>query len=98
MKTEDDKKIKSEESLVKGKWLFKEGNIVEDESCVRIKWLINNSLKKIRSDNSGWDILYEDPNDNRLWELLYLDSEFQGGGPPTLSCISQENARKKYRI
>jgi hypothetical protein len=84
-----------EERLV-GQWIYENGSVHKDEMSKRIEWLINNQLKRIGTDKSGWDVLYIDPADNRLWELIYPESEMQGGGPPTLICISKEEAKQKY--
>ncbi len=79
-----------------GKWVYENGSIQKDEVSKQIEWLINNHLKRIAADKSGWDVLYIDPNDNSLWELTFPESEMQGGGAPSLICISNEVARKKY--
>lgn len=84
-----------EEKLI-GKWIYENGSIHKDKVSDQIEWLINNQLKRIGTDKSGWDVLYIDPADNRLWELTYPESEMQGGGPPTLICISNEEAKQKY--
>jgi hypothetical protein len=84
-----------EEKLI-GKWIYENGFVQKDEVSVRIEWLINNQFKKIGIDKTGWDVLYVDPIDNRLWELIYPESDMQGGGPPTLICISKDEAREKY--
>jgi hypothetical protein len=86
---------KKEKRLI-GKWIYDDGSVPKDKVSERIEWLINNQLEKIGIDKSGWDILYIDPADNRLWELTYPESEMQGGGPPTLICISNEAAKQKY--
>lgn len=84
-----------EERLI-GKWIYENGSVRNDEVSEQIEWLINNQLKRIGTDKSGWDVLYIDPADNRLWELTYPESEMQGGGPPTLICVSNEEVKQKY--
>jgi hypothetical protein len=79
-----------------GKWIYENGSVRKDEVSEQIEWLIYHQLKRIATDKSGWDVLYVDPFDNRLWELIYPESEMQGGGPPSLICISKEEANKKY--
>ena len=91
-------KILNNETKITGGWTNLNGKVQKDEATVRIEWLINNKLQKIAQDTSGWDILYLDPNDNRLWELTYPDSELHGGGPPTLSFISSAAAKIKYKM
>jgi hypothetical protein len=51
-------------------------------------------MQKIKFDSSGWESLYRDPDDSRLRELVFLQSELQGGGPPSLRSISFEEAKK----
>lgn len=91
-------KLSNIENSLIGQWIYKGGSICKDETTEQIEWLINNQLKKIATDESGWDVLYIDPDDNRFWELVYSESEMQGGGPPSLIHISNENAKKKYSI
>ena len=43
-----------------------------------------------------WSVLFRDPGDGRLWELTYPESGSQGGGPPRLTCIDADVARKKF--
>lgn len=90
------KKISSEEFELKGKWILENGKIVEDETCNRINYLIANYLIKIAGSSSGWETLYQDPLDKRYWELKYLESELNGGGPPTLINLNSEAARVKF--
>ncbi|MHB0916117.1 MAG: Imm27 family immunity protein [Thermoleophilia bacterium] len=91
-------RIGKEEIEIIGKWIEEHGDIRKDEVCERIEWLIDKSLKEIASDISGWDILYMDKEDGRYWELTYPDSEMQGGGPPKLSNVDIDFARKKYNF
>ncbi len=88
--------IKGDETLIQGKWEFQNNKVKKDANCVRIEELINNYLIKVATDDSGWDILYQDPNDKRYWELVYLESEMHGGGPPMLRHI--ENHLEKYNL
>ena len=87
--------LKHEENII-GQWKFINKKVEEDDVCRRIEWLIQHELKYISSDQSGWERLFIDPNDNRLWELTYLTSEIHGGGPPSLIHISYEKAKEKY--
>lgn len=90
--------IKDNEFELIGNWIFEENKLVEDETTKRINYLINNSLIKIATDKSGWDVLYQDKNDCRYWELIYTTSELQGGGAPSLVNVSTEFAKNKYII
>jgi hypothetical protein len=90
------RKILSSEEEIKGQWILDRGLVVEDANCQRIHWLINNHLIKAGEGNDGWRTLYLDPDDNRLWELSYPQAEMEGGGPPSIRWLSQEEALRKF--
>lgn len=92
------KKIEPSETSITGRSILVQGKIVGDESSQRIFDLVNSYLIKLGHDQSGWDTLYQDPNDGRFWELIYPESELQGGGPPSLVLISKDAAALKYKI
>jgi hypothetical protein len=89
-------KLGRDEIELIGKWVLEKGAVTGDETCRRIKWLTTSHLEKLKTDDSGWDVLYRDPEDGRYWELTYPQSEMQGGGPPTLKYISEEAAKSRY--
>lgn len=70
--------------------------IVSDATARRIERLIDQQLVELGKDASGWDVLYRDPGDGRLWELTRPQSEMHGGGPPRLTVLSVDAARRKY--
>lgn len=90
-------KIQEHEHELVGHWSDKNGKIEKDLTCNRIERLVADCLVPIAHDDSGWHTLYIDTNDDRLWEMVYQDSSWHGGGPPTLRCISLENAKHKYK-
>jgi hypothetical protein len=90
-------KILPDENILVGQWTTdEEGNVIADSVCRRIEELIKCHLKEIARDNSGWDVLYCNPEDGRLWELTYPKSSLHGGGPPQLRCVTSDEAKKKY--
>lgn len=91
-------KIDKNEVEIIGKWIFDGKQMLADEQAKRIDWLRANYLKKITADESGWNILYQDPEDKRYWELTYPQSEMHGGGPPSLTLLSETQAREKYIV
>ncbi|MBC7556289.1 MAG: hypothetical protein H7195_04935 [Chryseobacterium sp.] len=91
-------KLKSEETKLIGNWIFDNEKIITDPVSERINYLIKNYLIKIKTDESGWDILYQDIEDKRYWELIFSQSNLQGGGPPSLLSIDETIAKKKYNI
>jgi len=91
-------KLKSNEFELIGNWIYQENEVIEDETAKRVHNLKENYLIKIATDISGWEVLYQDPNDKRYWELTYLHSEYHGGGAPSLININVQLAKKKYGI
>ena len=91
-------KLQPNETDLIGKWIVESGKVRADSTCERINKLIATPLKQVASDETGWDVLYRDPNDGRYWELIYPESHMQGGGPPRLSILSPDQVRAKYKI
>ncbi|WP_422241894.1 Imm27 family immunity protein [Dokdonella sp.] len=81
-----------------GNWKLVADTVERDSTSIRIDRLTKECLHKLATDASGWDLLYEDPEDGRLWELTYPNSDVEGGGPPRLTCITKESAREKYGL
>ena len=82
------------ETRLVGHWIEADGRMVGDETCERIEWLTSNYLRK--QAGGGWETLFRDPSDGRYWERTYPKGEMHGGGPPTLSVLNDEEARKKF--
>lgn len=92
-------KINPKEIELRGRYILNAKNCFEgDDINNRIYDLITNYLIKIKSDESGWNQLFIDPEDNRYWELTYPNSEMHGGGPYLLYNISNDKAKEKYNI
>jgi hypothetical protein len=92
------KNLQPNEQELVGKWRSINNKVIADETCQRIEELIDGYLIKLATDESGWNSLYQDPSDGRYWELSYPQSEMHGGGPPALTCVSEDYALKKYKI
>jgi hypothetical protein len=89
-------KLRPNETDLIGSW-FVTGKAVDSDAIARrIDLLVREHLRRLGSDSSGWDTLLEDPADGRLWELTYPQSDSAGGGPPRLTCVDRETARRKY--
>ena len=87
--------LPNETELV-GQWIVTGGTVVADDICARIRQLTNGALVEISRDASGWHTLYRDPQDSRLWERSYPHADLHGGGPPKLTCISDERAKHLF--
>ena len=81
------KSLTHTETIIAGTWNYKNGTVVEDLNCKRIKYLVDNQLEHISTDNSGWSKLYFDGSSEQYWELSYPQSSSHGGGPPTLTRV-----------
>ncbi len=90
-------KLDKNETLLKGEWLAQNGKVIGNEACERVEYLIT-ILEKLGSTSGGWEILYRDNSDGRYWELFYENSEWHGGGPPSLRNISKSEAKEKYKL
>lgn len=90
--------LEKEEIELIGEWIFQNGEMVEDSVAKRINLLKDDFLIKVATDESGWNTLYKDPEDNRYWELTYRNSDLQGGGAPLLTNLNKESALLKYNI
>lgn len=92
------KKLDQNEIALIGDWIDQNGAVVADDTAKRIAYLTKDILKKIATSNGGWNILYIDLDDSRYWELFYPHGEMQGGGPPSLRNLSQQEAKQRYKI
>lgn len=90
------KEINSDENKISGSWIETEEGVSKDETCNRIEYLTKHYLEKLAIDETGWEILYRDPIDDRLWVKSFPQSEMHGGGPPELQVIEAEEAQKKF--
>jgi len=76
--------------------LMVDGEIVRGPVALRIDHLIAHDLIEIGSGDGGWSTLYRDPADGRYWELTYPMSYMHGGGPRSLTLVSDAVAAQKY--
>jgi hypothetical protein len=90
------KKLSPAETRLVGKTVYTNGIFIADETFQRIKWLTSNHLKSVAGTN--WRILFQDPDDGRYWELSYPQRHRYGDGPPHLSALTVEEAKKSYGI
>ncbi|ONF91793.1 Imm27 family immunity protein [Leptospira santarosai] len=91
------KLLPSEKEIVCN-WIINESEIQNDANIRRVRYLIENYLIKIKTDRSGWNTLYQDPEDGRYWESTYLQSNIHGGGPLSLFALTDEQANKKFKL
>jgi hypothetical protein len=92
--------LRVDEHEILGHWIFDGVEARADEACKRIEYLTANVLKQVAvsREYGAWETLYRDPKDGRLWERTCPQGHLQGGGPPQLKAISQEEAQAKYEF
>jgi hypothetical protein len=90
--------LRPSESFLRGAHVTVDGKVSRDSVSARIAHLIANELVKVATANGGWSMLFLDPTDGRYWEHSYPESEMHGGGPPALTHLDQDRARRKYGV
>ncbi len=90
--------LRPDESVLVGKWIEVNGAVDGDETCKRIEQLVRDSLDHVATCDAGWTKLFVDRNGGRYWELTYPHGDWHGGGPPTLTCVSDSCVRSKYKL
>lgn len=90
--------INPDEHIIEGNWISTESGFKMDESSSRIEHLISSYLKKIKTDESGWDTLYQNPEDHSYWKLFHPSSNMYGAGPKTLKRISISEANNHFEL
>lgn len=90
------KSLERHEADLAGRWTVNENRTEADDTCKRIEWLTAEKLQKVAGDPSGWNVLYLDTADGRYWELTFPQSHMQGGGPPRLTHLPQEEVMLRY--
>lgn len=91
-------KLEPWETQLVGEWTFQGSHVTGNAAADRINALVAGWLRKEGSTDGGWTVLYQDPNDGRFWELTYPHGDWHGGGPPTLTHISDATARERYHL
>jgi Immunity protein 27 len=91
-------KLQPHETELAGDWIVEGSHVRGDEACNRIEWLTSEVLEKIAISKEwgAWETLFRDSEDGRYWERTYPKGEMHGGGPPSLKCLSIEQAKAKY--
>jgi hypothetical protein len=92
------KLLEANEVFLEGRWINTGAKVVADDTARRIEELISSQLTKLAASEEGWEVLYLDKRDGRFWELSYPHSGWHGGGPPSLTNVTKDQAERKYRL
>jgi hypothetical protein len=90
--------LRSDETLLVGTWLVRNGRVHPDATTERIGRLTAASLELVARTPDGDRALYRDPRDRRLWEHTPPGGSPHDGSPPSLMVIAESHARAKYRL
>lgn len=90
--------LRPDEMVLEGRWIVVNDAVEGDDTCERIDRLVRECLVLVGTADGGWTNLFVDPNDGRYWEQTHPHSEWHGGGPPTLTWISANDAKTKYNL
>ncbi len=91
-------KIKPNETIIESDPIILGSDEDVSKASERIDDLIYNYLIEKARANGGWDILFQDPADQRYWELTAPKGEYHGCGPLRLSYIPNQDATLKYNL
>jgi hypothetical protein len=71
--------IQLRETELIGRWIVECGKVRGDVTCQRSHWLTTHHLRKIAVSKQwgAWEILFQDPDDERYWEQTYPQSEMR---------------------
>lgn len=92
------KHLSPDETLITGEWVSEDDGVVADAACERINWLTQKHLDErgCHKEYGAWEVLYQDPLDDRYWVKFYPQGERHGGGPPSLKNITKEAAERDF--
>jgi len=65
------------------------GKVTACGDAAAIDEMLATKLEEVRTEKSGWTIVFRHRDTNQLWELSYPQSELQGGGPRRLRRIDR---------
>ena len=56
------------------------------------------NLVQVVVDDVNWKILHRNPKTGEYWKESFPHSEIHGGGPPVFEKISEEEAKREFKI
>jgi hypothetical protein len=89
-----------QEDMLVGHWVQITTGVIGDEACKRIESLVEKCFELVAEhpEEGGWRTLYRDPRNGQLWERTYPQSHMHGGGPPSISRITVEQATTDFKL
>jgi len=56
------------------------------------------NLIQVAVDDVNWKVLHRNPVTGEYWKEFFPQSEMHGGGPPVFVKISEEEAKREFKI
>jgi len=56
------------------------------------------NLVQVVVDDVNWKVLHRNPETGEYWKEFFPHPEVHGGGPPVFVKISQEEAKREFKI
>lgn len=56
------------------------------------------NLVQVVVDDVNWKVLYRNPATGEYWKEFFPSSEMHGGGPPVFEKISEQEAKREFRV
>jgi hypothetical protein len=56
------------------------------------------NLVQVVVDDVNWKVLHRNPATGQYWKEFFPQSEMHGGGPPVFVKISEEEAKREFKI
>jgi hypothetical protein len=56
------------------------------------------NLVQVVVDDVNWNVLHRNPETGEYWKEFFPQSEMHGGGPPVFIKISEEEAKREFKI
>lgn len=88
--------LRPADHFLQGFWIDTGSRVEKDAGWMRIEWLVSERLELLVRLEGETVELYRDPRDGRLWEKFSAAPAMSDGGPPVLTVIDADEARRKF--
>lgn len=92
----EDFKITSETTFVRGLWIDLGSSMEKDSGWRRIEWLLENCLELVTEKDAEIGSLYRNREDGKFWHLFLAAPELAQNSPPSLELIEADRAKELF--